>query len=758
MNKTTKEEDARLKHQRWVAHETRRGTHEEIAEFNQEREALSLLTGKSEKTSSKDALKAAEKYLLRKHPRENLTHDWMSRRLQDVNQFLKVRTDSILPRADKEYNRVTTHAGAARRGAKSLDLPSSGQLPSVYTARGGIASTSTDPNILSKRFLLTNNILPHLYLNPNEVDNTIAQILGKDWRELEVQQRRDAIISRGTTIGMMGHGGMGMDEGHTKVVLEATYEDPTAVRKTVTRSDRKGQGTETEIKVSIPDTQRVFFPVPQSALLARTVPLGMCGIIDRKSDESTTLALSEGSPGLLLEMFSDYRNDIMRTELSKHEAGFVGNLKEKARREIHGAIHGSGGGIEMQPQYAAPGTLVLDKEIDFFGNSGFAHFCVYDGPRLWRKADKLWKLKNDRGVRYVVVDQINKIGNPTDVVPYVAGPGSARQEESFKKWFVLKCIYNVVKWGDGAPHLTKLQHPPKPMQVNESDEEYRSELERWVLQHLAPVVWIPTRTYYKMWDPMLHRMRQNGGRESIRWFLVRPQNGLGPGKLTLEQLMRWKQGGVGGGYDVWLDNICDPVQQSFKLPGRDSLLSIHPMRKIIQGGSGSEEELQLIDAMRHAFIEAYRENDERNRQYMSLLVDTMGLSGTLPTQVRRSGRNFDPQTHVRTKIEGPGDMGSAGSTLGDAAMAQMAWGMLSSEDDMDISDEDSDEGNLKKDSSGGSGQGGFGGGGKKRTRRRKKRTRRRKKKKKTRRIRNKRRKRTRVRRRSAPRRRTRKGR
>jgi hypothetical protein len=182
------------------------------------------------------------------------------------------------------------------------------------------------------------------------------------------------------------------------------------------------------------------------------------------------------------------------------------------------------------------------------------------------------------------------------------------------------------------------------------------------------------------------------------------------------------------------------------------------MRKIIQGGSGSEEDLQLIDAMRHAFIEAYRENDERNRQYMSLLVETMGLSGTLPTQVRRSGRNFDPQTHVRTKIEGPGDMGSAGSTLGDAAMAQMAWGRLSSEDDMDISDEDSDEGNLKKDSSGVSGQGGFGGGGKKRTRRRKKRTRRRKKKKKTRRIRNKRRKRTRVRRRSAPRRRTRKGR
>ena len=221
--------------------------------------------------------------------------------------------------------------------------------------------------------------------------------------------------------------------------------------------------------------------------------------------------------------------------------------------------------------------------------------------------------------------------------------------------------------------------------------------------------------------------------------------------------MLWKQGGVGGGYDVWLDNICDPVQQSFKLPGRDSLLSIHPMRKIIQGGSGSEEDLQLIDAMRHAFIEAYRENDERNRQYMSLLVETMGLSGTLPTQVRRSGRNFDPQTHVRTKIEGPGNMGSAGSTLGDAAMAQMAWGRLSSEDDMDISDEDSDEGNLKKDSSGGSGQGGFGGGGKKRTRRRKKRTRRRKKKK-TRRIRNKRRKRTRVRRRSAPRRRTRKGR
>ena len=114
MNKTTKE-DALLEHQRWVAHETRRGAHEEIAEFNKEREALSLLTGKSEKTPSKDALKAAEKYLLRKHPRENLTHDWMSRRLQDVNQFLKVRTDSILPRANKEYNRVTTHAGAARR-------------------------------------------------------------------------------------------------------------------------------------------------------------------------------------------------------------------------------------------------------------------------------------------------------------------------------------------------------------------------------------------------------------------------------------------------------------------------------------------------------------------------------------------------------------------------------------------------------------------------------------------------------------------
>ena len=509
MKKTTKE-DALLEHQRWVAHETRRGTHEEIAEFNQEREALSLLTGKSEKTPSKDALKAAEKYLLRKHPRENLTHDWMSRRLQDVNQFLKVRTDSILPRANKEYNRVTTHAGAARRGAKSADLPPSRRPPSVYTARGGIASTSTDPNILSKRFMLTNNILPHLNIFPDALDETIAQILGKDWRELEVQQRRDAIISRGTTIGMMGHGGMGMDEGHTKVVLEATYEDPTAVRKTVTRSDRKGQGT--EIKVSMPGTQRVFFPVPRSALLARTVPLGMCGIIDRKSDESTTLALSEGSPGLLLEMFSDYRNDIMRTELSNHEAGFVGNLKEKARREIHGAIHGSGGGIEMQPQYAAPGTLVLDKEIDFFGNSGFAHFCVYDGPRLWRKADKLWEKKNDRGVRYVVVDQINKIGNPTDVVPYVAGPGSARQEESFKKWFVLKCIYNVVKWGDGAPHLTKLQHPPKPRQVNESDAQYRSELERWVLQHLAPVVWIPTKNLLQDVGPHAssHRRRRAG--------------------------------------------------------------------------------------------------------------------------------------------------------------------------------------------------------------------------------------------------------
>jgi hypothetical protein len=749
MNKTTKEEDARLKHQRWVAHETRRGTHEEIAKYSLEKKALLSLKRHWARGQALD-------YLGQQHPGRNITKPWVAARLKEVDQLLDSRND-ILPKVLKENERLHTKTGRPKRGASPWELPEADRLPSAYLAKGGIASTSTDPNILSKRFLLTNNILPHLYLNPNEVDNTIAQILGKDWRELEVQQRRDAIISRGTTIGMMGHGGMGLYEGHTKVVLEATYEDPTAVRKTVTRSDRKGQGTETEIKVSIPDTQRIFFPVPQSALLARTVPLGMCGIIDRKSDESTTLALSEGSPGLLLEMFSDYRNDIMRTELSNHEAGFVGNLKEKARREIHGAIHGSGGGIEMQPQYAAPGTLVLDKEIEFFGNSGFAHFCVYDGPRLWRKADKLWKIKNDRGVRYVVVDQINKIGNPTDVVPYVAGPGSPRQEESFKKWFVLKCIYNVVKWGDGAPHLTKLQHPPKPRQVNESDEEYRSELERWVLQHLAPVVWIPTRTYYKMWDPMLHRMRQNGGRESIRWFLVRPQNGLGPGKLTLEQLMLWKQGGVGGGYDVWLDNICDPVQQSFKLPGRDSLLSLHPELKIIQGGSGSEEELQLIDAMRHAFIEAYRENDERNRQYMSLLVETMGLSGTLPTQVRRSGRNFDPQTHVRTKIEGPGDMGSAGSTLGDAAMAQMAWGRLP-EDDMDISDEDSDEGNLKKDSSGGSGQGGFGGGGKKRTRRRKKSTRRRKKKKKTRRIRNKRRKRTRVRRRSAPRRRTRKGR
>jgi hypothetical protein len=455
-------------------------------------------------------------------------------------------------------------------------------------------------------------------------------------------------------------------------------------------------------------------------------------------------------------MFSDYRNDIMRTTLSNHEAGFVGNLKEKVRREIHGAIHGSGGGIEMQPQYAAPGTLVLDKEIDFFGNSGFAHFCVYDGPRLWRKADKLWKIKNDRGVRYVVVDQINKIG--TDVAPYISGPGTEHQKESFKKWFVLKCIYNVVKWekkdgGNDAPHLKKLVHQSKPMRMNQTDAQYISELEQWVMNHLAPVMKIPTKNYYKTWDPMLHRRREHGGRESIRWFLVRPQNGMGPGKLTLEQLMLWKQGGFGEGYNVWLDNICDPVQQSFKLPGRDSLLSIHPERESIQGGSGSEEDLQLIDAMRHAFIEAYRKNDERNRQHMSRLVDTMGLSETLPTQFRRSKGTFNTQTCVRTKIEGPGDEGSEGSTLGDVVSAHMAWGRLLSEDDMDISDDDNDEGNLKKDSSEGSGQRGFYGGGKKRTRRRKKRTRRKKKrtrrrKKKTRRIRNKRRKRTRVRRRS----------
>ena len=744
MNKQ-KDDEEQLRQQRQAVAEIIAGTREEIAKYTREKEALLLLIGKSRNVSKQEQAVA---------------------RLKDVDRLLDVRINSILPRAQAEYDRLITHRGLARRGVKASQLPASVPLPSVYTAKGmGHASTTstttTTSSMLPMRFTITNKILPAFYASHQQLENTIGEILGQQWQDDDIPARQEAIIGRGTTIGMMGHGGKGMNEGHTKLVLAATYKDQTAVRKSVTRSNRKDQrarGQGTEITVSIPQTQRPFFRVPRSTILARTVPLGMCGMINKETDEYTTLALSKNSKSTLLEMFSDHRNDIMRTRLSTEEAAYVGNLKEEVREEIHGAVHDSIKGLEIHPEYAIPGSIVLDKEIEFFGDSGFAHFCVYDGPRLWRKAEELWNKTavdaNGRRVRYVVEDQIRSIG--TDEMFDLKGPGSDRQRDSFKKWFVLKCVYNVVRWRDGAPHLTKLKLKPKPIKgFGQSEAGYRSELERWVLGQLAPLVQIPTGlggSPFEDWDPMLHRMRQDGTQESIRGFLVRPRNGLGPGKLTLQQLMLWKQGGVGGGYDVWLDNICDPVQLSFKLPGRTDHVVITPLDRDIQGGPYSGVEDQLMDAMRSSFIEASRENDERNRRYMSLLVETMGLSGMLPTQERRSARTFKTRTNIPTVVEGPGDLGSGGIGPGDRSNALMAWGRVigdeDSSSDMDISDEENDVGNLKKGSSGGSGQGGSGGsfsgtsrrgGGKKRTRRRKK-----KKKKKTRRVRRKRRKGTRV--------------
>ena len=748
MNKQ-KEEEEQLRQQRQAVAEIIAGTREEIAKYTREKDALLLLIGKSRNVSKQKQAVA---------------------RLKDVDRLLDIRINSILPTALKDEERLYTKTGRPKRGAKASQLPASVPLPSVYTAKGmghaSTTSTTTTSSMLPMRFTITNKILPAFYASHQQLENTIGEILGQQWQDDDIPARQEAIISRGTTIGMMGHGGKGMNEGHTKLVLAATYKDQTAVRKSVTRSNRKDQrarGQGTEITVSIPQTQRPFFRIPRSTILARTVPLGMCGFINKETDEYTTLALSKNSKATLLEMFSDHRNDIMRTRLSTQEAAYVGNLKEGTREQIHGAVHDSVKGIEIHPEYAIPGSVVLDKEIEFFGDSGFAHFCVYDGPRLWRKAEELWNKTavdaNGRQVRYVVVDQINKIG--TDEA-FDVRVGSDRQKASFKKWFVLKCVYNVVRWHDGAPHLTKLKPKPKPIKgFGQSPTEYKSALETWVFGQLAPLVQIPTGlggSSIEYWDPMLHRMRQDGTQESIRGFLVRPQNGLGPGKLTLQQLMLWKQGGVGGGYNVWLDNICDPVQLSFKLPGRTAYVVITPTGREIQGGPYSGVEDQLMDAMQNSFIEASRENDERNRLYMSLLVETMGLSEMLPTQERRSARTFKPLTEIPTVVEGAGDLGSGGNRPGDWSNAQMAWGRVigdeDSSSDMDISDEE-DGDNLKKSSSGGSGQGGFGGsfsgtsrrgGGKKRTRRKKK----------TRRVRRKRRKRTRVSSRLKGRRRTRK--